>query len=249
MDRMTPGRSFELPMHDVHVWTLDSGASEAMAARFLPILAPDEKERAARFRFDRLQHSFVVTRGVLRCLLACYVDVPPGGIRFAYGAKGKPALASAAGIEFNATHSGGFAMFAFAIGCRVGVDVELMRPMAGAADIAERFFCPEEAAEIGSLPLGERERAFFRCWTRKEAYIKAIGDGLSAPLDGFRVTLRPGEPARLVHIAHDTDAAQAWTLDDLGPAAGYMAALAYRDRRRSLSTFPIHDPARLLDAT
>ena len=248
MDRMTPGCSFELPAHGVHVWTLDSGASQAMAARFLPVLAPDEKERAARFRFDRLRQSFVVPRGVLRCLLARYVDLPPAGIRFEYGAKGKPALASAARIEFNATHSGGLAMFAFAMGCRVGIDVELMRPMAGAQDIAGRFFCPEEAAEIGSLPPAERERAFFRCWTRKEAYIKAIGDGLSASLDGFRVTLHPDQPARLLHIAHDVDAGRAWTLDDLGPPSGYLAALAYRDRPRPVSTFAIDDPARLLDA-
>lgn len=242
------GCSFELSTNDVHVWTLDSGASEAMADRFAPVLAADEKERAARFRLDRLRHSFVITRGVLRCLLARYANLHPAGIRFACGPKGKPALASAAGIEFNATHSGGSALFAFAKGCHVGVDLELMRPITGAQDIAERFFCPEEAAEIGSLPPAERERAFFRCWTRKEAYLKAVGDGLSAPLNGFRVTLRPGEPARVVHIAHDTYAAQAWTLDDLGPAAGYLAALAYRDRRRSVSTFAINEPARLLDS-
>ena len=123
-----------------------------------------------------------------------------------------------------------------------------MRPTAGAQDIADRFFCPEEAAEIRSLPPSERERAFFRCWTRKEAYIKAIGDGLSAALNGFRVTVQPGEPARLVHIAHDTVVAQAWTLDDLTPSADFLAALAYRDRPRSVSTFLIDDPARLLNA-
>jgi len=245
---MIAGCSFELPAHGVHVWTLDGGASEALAARFAPVLSPDEMERAARFRFDRLRHAFAVTRGVLRCLLARYAGLGPAELRFACGPKGKPALAPAAGIEFNATHSGGSALFAFATGCPVGIDLELLRPMAGAQDIAARFFCPEEAAEIGSLPPAERDRAFFRCWTRKEAYIKAIGDGLSAPLDGFRVTLRPNEPARLLHIAHDTDAAAAWTLDDLSPAAGYLAALAYRDRPRSVSTFAIDDPARLLDA-
>ncbi len=241
-------RSFELRAHEVHVWTLDGSASKVAAARFDPLLSPDEKERAMRFRFDHLRHSFVVTRGVLRCLLARYLNLHPAEIRFAYGEKGKPALASAADIEFNATHSHGSALFAFAKGCRVGVDLEAVRPTAGAQDIADRFFCPEEAAEIRSLPPGERERAFFRCWTRKEAYIKAIGDGLSAALDGFRVTVQPGEPARLVHIAQDTVAAQAWTLDDLAPSAEFAAALAYRDRRRSLSTFAIDDAARLLDA-
>lgn len=243
---MTADRSFELRAHDVHVWTLGATASEAAAARFDPILASDERERAMRFRFDHLRHSYIVTRGVLRCLLARYANLHPSEMRFAYGSKGKPALALAAGIEFNATHSHGSALFAFARGCSVGVDLEAVRPIAGAQDIADRFFCPEEAAEIRSLPPSERERAFFRCWTRKEAYIKAIGDGLSAALDGFRVTLRPGDPARLLHIAQDTGAAQAWTLDDLTPAADFAAALAYRDRRRPLSSFPIDDPVQLL---
>jgi 4'-phosphopantetheinyl transferase len=245
---MTAGCSFDLGARDVHIWTLDGGASKAAAARFEPLLTRDEKERAMRFRFDHLRHSFVVTRGVLRCLLGRYLKLHPAEIRFAYGAKGKPALEPAAGIEFNATHSHGSALFAFAKGCRVGVDLEAVRPMAGAQDIADRFFCREEAAEIRALQPGERERAFFRCWTRKEAYIKSIGDGLSAALDGFRVTLRAGEPARFVHIGQDTGAAQAWTLDDLTPAADFAAALAYRDRRRSLSYFPIDDCTRLLDA-
>jgi 4'-phosphopantetheinyl transferase len=245
---MMAGCSFEMRAHDVHVWTLHTSASEAIAARFDPVLAPDERERAMRLRFEHLRHSFVITRGVLRCLLARYMSLHPAAIRFKYGSKGKPALASAAGIEFNATHSGGSALFAFAMGCRVGVDLELMRPIAGSQDIADRFFCPEEAEEIRSLPPSQRDRAFFRCWTRKEAYIKAIGDGLSAPLNGFRVTLRAEEPARLVHIGHDTDAGQAWTLHDLGSDADYAAALAYRDRRRSLSSFPIDDPAEFLGA-
>jgi 4'-phosphopantetheinyl transferase len=97
-----------------------------------------------------------------------------------------------------------------------------------------------------SLPPSERERAFFICWTRKEAYIKAIGDGLSIPLNEFRVSLQPNEPARFIHLAHNTDAAKAWMLHDLGLASEYAAAVAYRDRQRSLSVFPIVDPAEII---
>jgi 4'-phosphopantetheinyl transferase len=105
------------------------------------------------------------------------------------------------------------------------------------------FFCLEEATEIMSLPPSERERAFFRCWTRKEAYIKAIGDGLSAPLDGFRVTVLPNAPAHFVHLGRGTTDTGAWTLHDLCLAPDYAAALAYRDRQRPLSIFPIVDLA------
>lgn len=240
------GCSFELSGRAVHVWTLRTGASDAVVAKFEPLLVPDEKERAARFHFDHLRRSFVVTRGALRCLLGRYLGVHPAGIRFQYGSKGKPALAPASNVEFNLTHCGGLAAFAFTVGCPIGVDLERIRPIAEAQDIAGRFFCPEESAEILSLPPSECERAFFRCWTRKEAYIKAIGDGLSAPLDEFRVTVQPNQPAQFIHLAHDTDAAKAWTLHDLCLASDHAAALAYRDRERALSVFPIVDPAEFI---
>src|SRR5262249_20133919 len=153
---------------------------------FRSILAPDEKERAARFHFEHLRSAFIAARGVLRCLLGGYLNRHPGRVQFRYGARGKPALEPDAGIEFNLAHSGGLAVLAFASGCPIGVDLEQIRPIPELREIAARFFCAEEAAEIASLPSGERQRSFFRCWTRKEAYIKATGDGLSAPLDQFR---------------------------------------------------------------
>lgn len=167
-------------------------------------------------------------------------------MRFNYGSKGKPELASPLGIEFSVTHSGGLAAFAFISGREIGIDVELMRPLVEMQSIADRVFCPEEAAEIMSLPPSERQRAFFYCWTRKEAYIKAIGDGLSKPLDDFRVTVKSSEQARFIHLAHDTNAAQTWTLHDLNLAPNYAAALTYHDQRRSLSVRPIVDPAHFI---
>jgi 4'-phosphopantetheinyl transferase len=202
-------------------------------------LAKDELDRADRFRFAHLRESFVIARAGLRCLLGRYLDICPADLRFIYGSKGKPALESAAGVQFNMTHSGRLAAVAITANCPIGVDLELIRPLPDMQQIAARFFCSEEAAEIMMLPASERELAFFRCWTRKEAYIKAIGDGLSAPLDGFRVTMQPGAPARFVHIGHDTNAANAWTLHDLCFAPDYAAALAYRGPQRSLSIFPI----------
>jgi 4'-phosphopantetheinyl transferase len=143
---MTSGSSFELSGRGVHVWTLRIAASRDDAARFEPILAPDEKDRAARFRFDHLQRSFIVTRGALRRLLGGYLNRAPASLLLVYGAKGKPALEPTAGIHFNVTHSGGLAVFAFTAGCEIGVDVEWIRPLAEMRDIAGRFFCAGETA-------------------------------------------------------------------------------------------------------
>jgi 4'-phosphopantetheinyl transferase len=222
------------------------GPSDAAAAKFERVLVPGEIDRAARFRFAHHRQLFVVTRGALRCLLGRYLCVHPTSIGFSYGSRGKPALARAAGIEFNTAHSGILAAFAFTIGCSVGVDLEQIRPLSDLQQIASRYFCPEEAAEIIAIPASERKRAFFCCWTRKEAYLKSIGDGLSAPLDGFRITLRPDEAPHFVHIAYDTDAAKAWTLHDLRLAPDYAAALAYRDQQRSISVFRTIDSEEII---
>jgi 4'-phosphopantetheinyl transferase len=209
----------------------------------MPLLANDERERAARFRFDHLRHSFVIARAALRCLVGRYLGLHPADVEFRYGSRGKPSVPSEFGIQFNTSHSGGLVVAAFAAGIPLGIDVELLRPMPDANDLASRFFCAEEAEELAALPASQRDAAFFNCWTRKEAYIKAIGDGLSAPLDGFRVTLRPGDSARFIHISRDTTAAAEWTLQDLRTTDGYKAALAYRDRRRTVQMFPAIDSA------
>ncbi len=239
----TIGGSLALSGRDVHVWTLRIGVSDAVAARFEPFLTPDEKRRAERLRFCHLYRSFVTTRGFLRCLLGHYLGLHPANISFKYGLKGKPAVASSAGIEFNATHSSGLAVFVFTLDCQIGIDLEQIHPVTEMQHVADCFFCPEEAGEIRSLPPRERQRGFFSCWTRKEAYIKATGDGLSAPLNEFRVALQPNEPVRFIHLSHDTSDAAAWMLHDLGLAPGYAAAMAYRDRPRPISIFPVIDPA------
>ena len=245
MTSMAPG-SFELSGRDVHVWTLRTGAEGAVAAKLEAILSPDERDRAARFLQEQPRQSFVVTRGVLRCLLGCYLGVHAASVRFSYSSNGKPGLASAEPIKFNTTHSNGMAAFAFTRGCQLGIDLELIRPLTEIQSLAHRFFCPEETAEIMSLAPAERVRAFFCCWTRKEAYIKAIGDGLSVPLNKFRVTVRPNEPARFVRFGRDTNDAQTWTLQDLCLASDCVAALAYPGRQRPLSVFPICDPSQFV---
>ena len=235
----------ELTGRTVHVWSVRTVASEAVASWLESMLASDERDRAARFRFEHLRHSFVVARGALRVLLGRYLNVPPASIQFQYGSKGKPTLGTTPLLEFNISHSGGLAVFAFTANCEIGVDVEQIRQLPDMQNIADRFFSSEEAAELRSLTAEQREHAFYLCWTRKEAYIKAIGDGLSAPLDDFRVTLQLGQPARFVHLGHDLDAAKHWTLCDLQVAPHYAAALAYRDSERPLVVSPVIDPGEL----
>ena len=234
-------RSFELAGPIVHVWPVHTVASKAIASRLELILAPEERDRADRFRFDHLRHSFVLAHGALRMLLGRYLNVPPADIQFKYGSKGKPTLASLQTVDFNASHSGDLAVFAFTECCKVGIDVEQIRPLPDMQNIAARFFCSEEAVELMSLNANEREHAFFLCWTRKEAYIKAIGDGLSAPLDNFRVTIRPGAPARFIHVNHNANTANDWRLCDLQLAPNYAAALAYRDGERPVVVSPVID--------
>jgi len=231
------------------VWSVRTDAGEAEVARFRLVLSSPERDRAAKFRFEGLRNAFIVARGALRLLLGRYLDICPDAVQFGYGGNQKPALVPEHRVKFNVSHSGELAVFAFTLDREIGVDVEHIRFVPDMAAIAKRFFCLEEEADLMSFAASERERAFFLCWTRKEAYVKALGNGLSEPLDNFRVTVNPDAPARLVHVAHDSRAAKLWTLHDLALAPGYEGALAYRDSPRPLKLFPTLKPIGLLLAT
>jgi 4'-phosphopantetheinyl transferase len=213
------------------------------------MLSPQEQDRAARFRFEALRNSFILRRGALKLLLGRYLDICPDVVQFRYSGNQKPAIAPEHRLKFNASHSGGLTVFAFTLDREIGIDVEHIRPVPDMAGIAKRFFCPEEAAELISLTGREQERAFFLGWTRKEAYVKALGSGLSEPLDSFRVTISPAAPAGFVHIAHDADAAKLWTLHDLALAPEYAGALAYADAPRPLRLSPTMKAPELVFAT
>lgn len=239
--------TFELDTRTIHVWIVrTSGASPAALGQLREILAPSEKERAARFRFDHLQRSFVAARAALRILLGRYIELGPADLRFEYGANGKPLLRAAPAIHFNASHAGGIALFGFARTSEIGIDVEHIRAVADMEDVARRFFSAGEYEDLMTVETAKREQAFFRCWTRKEAYIKAVGDGLSLPLDSFRVTLRPAQPARFLHLPTGPRAVSTWTLRDLNVETGYVAALAYPGEERPVLVQPVLDINRLI---
>ena len=228
-----------LASREVQVWGVWLSGSDASLAYYQSTLSPEELQRAERFRFEHLRHSYTRSRGSLRLLLAHYLGHPPNEIQLICRPKGKPILRDSSQIDFNASHSGQMALYAFTMGCELGIDVEQLRKLDDAESIAARFFSTAEASELLSLTPEQRGPAFFRCWTRKEAYVKAVGDGLAIPLNRFQVTLLPGIPARFVHLASDMGTAADWTLDHLELAPGYLGALAYRDNRRPTAIHPI----------
>ena len=236
---------FDLVGRSVHIWHTRALDSHSVAEMCEPLLGSTERSYAERFRFDPLRHGFMVNRAVLRTLLGFYLKTPPAEIEFTYGLQGKPRLAAASGMSFNASRSGDLAVFAFTLGCELGVDVEQIRHLPDMHSIAERFFCPEEKAELMALRSNQRESAFYLCWTRKEAFVKAIGVGLSDQLSQFRVTLQPGKPALLVHSAVDSGSHD-WTLHDLALAPAHAGALAYAGAERPVIVWPRVDPVELL---
>ena len=222
-----PGRSPGLSSCDeVQVWRANLDQTPAQVQSFFDDLAAEEQARAERFHFARDREHFIVGRGVLRAILGRTLNRAPGCLRFCYGAHGKPALADEDAIRFNLSHSDGIALYAIARGREVGIDVERIRRDLAVAEIAERFFSPREGAMLRTLPGELQRQAFFRGWTRKEAYIKARGDGLALPLDAFDVSLVPEEPDAVLRIQRDPAEASRWSFQELAPAPGYAAAIA-----------------------
>jgi 4'-phosphopantetheinyl transferase len=212
---------------EIHIWSVRLGYASSHIEGLAANLSSDEKVRASRFHFERDRSAFVATRGILRRLLGTYLKYIPSKVEFSYNPKGKPLLAipHVSPIEFNISHSHGLALLAFSLGSPVGIDVELIRSDVASEQIAERYFTPEEVAELRSLPVKDRPEGFFRGWTRKEAYIKALGDGLQIPLGSFRVSLGSEHLPTL----KSQDSAR-WLLCSLVPAVGFVGAVAAEDR-------------------
>jgi 4'-phosphopantetheinyl transferase len=218
-----------LRQDEVRVWLASLDLGPRAVAHLAGLLSEDESARARRFRFRRDATRFVVCRASLRLRLAECLDVAPAAIRFHYGAHGKPELAppfDRSGLQFNASRSEGIGLIAVTRGGRVGVDIERIRSLPDLHDIAERMFSPAERRALRGLPPNRRPEGFFNCWTRKEAYVKAVGTGLLHPLTRFTVSLEPGEPARLADVDGDAAAAGRWRLEALGSVTGCAAAVA-----------------------
>ena len=211
---------------EIHVWRVDLDQPADVVQQFRSTLEDHEIVRADRFHFEKDRKAFAVSRGFLRHVLGRYLTTKPEALRFSYGPYGKPALNGEhkeSSLRFNMSHSRGVGLVAISEGREVGVDVEYVRADFATEEIAQRFFSPREVAAFNALPSAQRVAAFFRCWTRKEAYIKAVGRGLSQALDGFDVTLAPDAAPALLRA--DDDDVSRWSLSDIDVAGDYAAAV------------------------
>jgi 4'-phosphopantetheinyl transferase len=218
-----------LPPDEVHVWRADLDVGPAALLRLRETLSPDEQARAERFYSPLERARYTAGRGILRALLARYLGTPGGDLRFCCNAHGKPALVPGSGAEdlrFNLSHSHRLALFAFAFRREVGVDLEYVRPSLTDDPLPERFFSTQEVIALRALPESAQTEAFFNCWTRKEAYIKARGRGLSISLASFAVSLAPAQLTNLPITGNDGPEAGRWSLRALAPGQGYVAAIA-----------------------
>jgi 4'-phosphopantetheinyl transferase len=225
----------ELATDEIHIWC--ARLDEQRVSQFQSLLSGDERIRAERFHFEKDRERFIIRRGILRTLLGGYSGVGANRLQFCYGKNGKPALADEFGkgkICFNSSSSEGSAIYAFTRDSEIGVDIEYMRDIPEMAQIAERIFSVKEKALFLTLPESRRKEAFFKWWTCKEAFIKAIGEGLSYPLDEIDVLLAPDEPAKLLRIEGNSEAASRWSIQDLRPASGFAAAVAIKGQNRSV---------------
>jgi len=226
---LPPPADLTLSSNDVHVWraTLDQPVTRVQ--QLAQTLSDDERMRAERFHFEQDRKRFIVSHGILRTILSCYVGIEPSRLQFCYRSQGKPYLTQrfdGGTLRFNLAHSHELALYAFTRGREIGIDLERVRAEVACEQIAARFFSPRESATLRALPATVKQKAFFTCWTRKEAYIKARGEGLSLPLDQFDVSLAPGEPAALLNMRGGPMESSRWSLQELILGPGYVAALA-----------------------
>ena len=216
-------RSSILNPGEIHVYHAFQDASPARIKGLKDVLTGDEIERANRFKFEKDHNSYVVARSLLRYLLSSYLDKEPGEIDIKYNQYGKPEIASDAKLRFNVSHSGGIALYGFAYEREIGVDVEENRPYRNSINIVERFFSKAESGEFSRIDDSLKEKVFWQCWTRKEAYIKAVGLGLSLPLDTFSILpLSGGSPS----IIDGNNLSERWSVRDIDIHDGYSASIA-----------------------
>jgi len=239
----------ELAAGEVHVWTLPLEIGQSSLASLTEFLSPDERKRADRFRFEIHRNRFIVGRGLLRVILGEYCDIPPERLRFNYGLHGKPELITPAegarrgggALRFNLAHTEGIGVLAVTQTGPVGVDVEQVRRLQEFSELVSRFFSAREAAEFSKLPWEQQPAAFFNLWTRKEALLKATGEGIAHSLDRVEVSFLPGEPARVLSLPAEPWAGGDWSLVELAILPGYTGALVLPVRNIAVLQFQIPD--------
>jgi len=223
---------------EIHVWRAALDLPIERIQKLEQVLIDDERRRAAQFRFQKDRNHFIVARGILRHILGRYLRKVPQTLSFTYNRYGKPMLVQQAANDdlfFNVTHSHELALYAFTRLGNIGVDLEYINPRVEYDQLAERFFSPNEVRMLRSVPQETRLEAFFQCWTRKEAYVKARGLGLSLDLNLFDVSLGPDMPAAILGIREEKQNVDRWSLYALSPGTSYAGALAVEGHPKSIA--------------
>jgi 4'-phosphopantetheinyl transferase len=221
----------------VDVWHISAVSPAVDLSALAQVLDPDETARAARFYFEPDRRQFIVARGVLRCLLCSRLGVRPRDVHLWYGLHGKPRVDGS--LAFSVAHSAGFVAIAISSGGDIGIDVEKIDPAIEAMQIAEAFYSRSETESLRRLHGAERVQSFFRCWARKEAYLKAIGDGLSRALGDFDVAVGPTERSALLRVRWDPSEVDRWYLSDLPLHPAYACTLAVEHGPVGLRVRPV----------
>lgn len=214
---------------EVHVWHFFFDREEPHISELELTLSEDELFKAERFYFQKDKQRFVIAHGILRKILGKYLNCEPGQLNFSYGSYGKPTIngmTEGNTLCFNMSHSHGLCLFAFTRNRKVGVDVEKICPLPNAEEIVKNYFSHTEILEFIMVPAHQKIDAFYNCWTRKEAFLKATGDGLNRSLDSFEVSLAPGKPVQLLNENINHTASSRWSLFELNPAPCFVGALA-----------------------
>lgn len=232
----SPPESIVLNPGEVHIWRSPLQGQPGADSGFWSSLSEDEKNRANRFHFRQHRLEYIDGRGKLRHLLGQYLQIAPQDIVFDYGKQQKPFIRGSK-LQFNISHSHGLALFAFGLEMEIGVDLEKMSTEIDILELCQQFFAPKEAQTILALSGLSQIEAFYTCWTRKEAFIKAKGQGLSLPLDQFEVSILPEVPARLLATQWDSREADQWFLYPLAPEKHFLGALAVNRSIEALKTW------------
>ncbi len=233
-------RTQNIGRNEVHVLRVCLNRDSASLKAMHEVLSSEERCRARSFCFDEDRALYVMARGCLRVILSRYLDAEPNSLQFRQNPYGKPILIGPEDekqLSFNMSHSGSLALYAITRRRRVGIDLERIREDLSHEEVAERFFSPTERAMLRSLPVESRTKAFFDCWTRKEAYVKGRGEGLTLPLEQFSVSIHPAQSIRLIeNRVHPADVSL-WSIDEIDPGAGYAAAIAVEGHDWSIACF------------
>lgn len=236
----TAPEALPLGKDDIHIFAAPLDIAGDDLAKLKASLSADENERAARFKFERHRNRYIAGRGWLRTILGRFLKCEPAMLRFEYSAHGKPILLKGAAghdLHFNLAHSEDLALATVTRLCPVGVDVERIRVVKDVEELVKRFFSARESEAFQKLSLNEQPAAFFNLWTRKEAMLKATGEGITGGLNRVEVSFLKGEPARVMAINGDTGKASEWMLRELAPAAGFVGAVAIQAANAEIQTW------------